>query len=277
MNLERGILKKSYGDNLDQWESWLQEAAGMDDESLLREMEEAQREWELEKALHPEEVQRVKQEARLRANLIMAQAEAADRKKHCKKRQSIGTKQFVQAAVLTVVIGGVLVGGISSIAKSEYQYQKFPGQKKGGVLLRNNVTAKFIDDRLDEAYKLTYQKLDIPVLVLDYVPNGMRFEEVEVKREHILLKFSYKGKYIYLKEDRDKSENIISTLNSDRNSNSKIYNEWIEKDVYLEENKLDSGDIEYSVSIEGDKAFYYLSGIMEEEEFIEIVENLRYQ
>lgn len=270
-------MKKSYGDNLDQWESWLQEAAGMDDESLLREMEEAQREWELEKALHPEEVQRVKQEARLRANLIMAQAEAADRKKHCKKRQSIGTKQFVQAAVLTVVIGGVLVGGISSIAKSEYQYQKFPGQKKGGVLLRNNVTAKFIDDRLDEAYKLTYQKLDIPVLVLDYVPNGMRFEEVEVKREHILLKFSYKGKYIYLKEDRDKSENIISTLNSDRNSNSKIYNEWIEKDVYLEENKLDSGDIEYSVSIEGDKAFYYLSGIMEEEEFIEIVENLRYQ
>lgn len=270
-------MKKSYGDNLDQWESWLQEAAGMDDESLLREMEEAQREWELEKALHPEEVQRVKQEARLRANLIMAQAKAADRKKYCKKRQSVGTKQLVQAAVLTVVIGGALVGGISSIAKSEYQYQRFPGQKKGSVLLRNNVPAEFIYDKLDEAYKLTYQELDIPVLVLDYVPDGMQFREIEVQKGHVVLKFDYKDQYIYLKEDKDKEEKIISVLDSDRESHLEIYNGWIEKNIYLEENILDNGNIEYSVGIEGEKAFYYFSGVMEKAEFVEVVRNLRYQ
>lgn len=270
-------MKKSYGDNLDQWESWLQEAAGMDDESLLREMEEAQREWELEKALHPEEVQRVKQEARLRANLIMAQAKAADRKKYCKKRQSVGTKQLVQAAVLTVVIGGALLGGISSIAKSEYQYQRFPGQKKGSVLLRNNVPAEFIDDRLDEAYKLVYQELDIPVVVLDYVPDGMQFKEIEVQKEHVVLKFIYKNQYIYLKEEKDKSENVISVLDSDRDSYSGIYNGWIDKIIPLEENKLNNREIEYSVSIEGEKAFYYFSGVMDKEEFIDVASNLRYQ
>ena len=100
----------------------------MDDESLLKEMEEAEREWEHVMALHPEEIQRVKQEARLRANLIMAQAEAADKKKQGTKWKSVEAKQFIKVAVLTVVIGGVLAGGVSSIAKSEYQYRKFPGQ-----------------------------------------------------------------------------------------------------------------------------------------------------
>ncbi len=270
-------MKKSYGDNLDQWESWLQEAAGMDDESLLKEMEEAEREWEQEKALHPEEIQRVKQEARLRANLIMAQAEAADKKKQGIKWKSVEAKQFVKVAVLTVVIGGVLAGGVSSIAKSEYQYRKYPGQKKGSVLLRNNVAAEFIDDKLDEAYKLVYQELDIPVLVLDYVPDGMLFRKIEVQKEHVVLKFDYKGQYIYLKEDKDKDENIIYVLDSDRDSHSGIYNGWIEKKIYIEENKLDNGNIEYSVGIEGEKAFYYFSGVMEKEEFIEVVRNLRYQ
>lgn len=270
-------MKKSYGDNLDQWESWLQEAAGMDDESLLKEMEEAEREWEQEKALHPEEIQRVKQEARLRANLIMAQAEAADKKKQGIKWKSVEAKQFVKVAVLTVVIGGVLAGGVSSIAKSEYQYRKFPGQKKGSVLIRNNVPTEFIYDKLDEAYKLVYQELDIPVLVLDYVPDGMWFEKIEVKKGHMLLKFSYKGQYIYLKEEKDKIEKTISILDSDRDSNSGIYNGWIEKYIHIEENKLDNGNIEYSVGIEGEKAFYYFSGIMEKEEFIEVVRNLRYQ
>jgi hypothetical protein len=45
----------------------------------------------------------------------------------------------------------------------------------------------------------------------------------------------------------------------------------------LEENKLENGEIEYSVGIEGEGAFYYFSGVMDKAEFIEIVKGLRYQ
>ena len=45
----------------------------------------------------------------------------------------------------------------------------------------------------------------------------------------------------------------------------------------MEENKLENGEIEYSVGIEGEKAFYYFSGVMDKAEFIEIVKRLRYQ
>lgn len=270
------LLKKSYDEKQSQIESWLRITADMDDDSLLREMEEAEREWEQEKALHPEAAERIKQEARLGASLVMAKVEA-EKEREYRRRQTARRKQVTKVAALTVVIGGMLAGGISSAARSEHQYQQFPGQKKGSVLVKSNVPLEFINDKLDEAYELVYQKLDIPVLVLDYMPDGMKFDKIEVKKEHIVLKFSYKGQYIYLKEDKDKEKNTISVLDSDRDSQLNIYNGWIEKYIYLEENQLDTGDIEYSVGIEGEKAFYYFSGVMEKKEFIEIVRNLKYQ
>lgn len=270
------LLKKSYDEKQSQIESWLRITADMDDDSLLQEMEEAEREWEQEKALHPEAAERIKQEARLGASLVMAKVEA-EKEREYRRRQTARRKQVTKVAALTVVIGGMLAGGISSAARSEYQYQQFPGQKKGSVLMRYNAPVEIINDKLDEAYELIYQELNIPVLVLDYVPDEMKFDKIEVKKEHIVLKFSYKGQYIYLKEDKNKEKNIISILDSDRDSQLNIYNEWIEKTIYLEENKLENGEIEYSVGIEGEKAFYYFSGVMDKAEFIEIVKRLRYQ
>lgn len=270
------LLKKSYDEKQSQIESWLRITADMDDDSLLQEMEEAEREWEQEKALHPEAAERIKQEARLGASLVMAKVEA-EKEREYRRRQTARRKQVTKVAALTVVIGGMLVGGISSAARSEHQYQQFPGQKKGNMLMRYNASVEIINDRLDEAYGLIYQELNIPVLMLDYVPDEMQFDKMEVKKEHIVLKFSYKGQYVYLKEDKNKEKNIISILDSDRDSRLKIYNEWIEKNVYLEENKLENGEIEYSVGIEGEGAFYYFSGVMDKAEFIEIVKGLRYQ
>ena len=68
----------------------------------------------------------------------------------------------------------------------------------------------------------------------------------------------------------------MSILESDRATRLEVYNDWIEKKLYIEENRLKNGNIEYSTSIEEDNAFYYFSGVMEREEFIKVVESLNY-
>ena len=93
---------------------------------------------------------------------------------------------------------------------------------------------------------------------------------------HAILRFDYKGKSIYLKEICPSERRAMSVLKSDRATQLEVYNDWIEKKLYVEENKLENGNIEYSINIEGEDAFYYFSGVMEREEFIKIVENLNF-
>lgn len=133
-----------------------------------------------------------------------------------------------------------------------------------------------VDDKLDEAYDMISKELKMPILKIDYMPEGLTFIEAEIDYEHVVLRFEYSGKSVYLKEDKLLGKKTISILESDRAYDLKVYNDWIEKDIYIEENKLKNGDIEYSANIEGDDAFYYFSGVMEKEEFIKVVENLNY-
>ena len=69
-------------------------------------------------------------------------------------------------------------------------------------------------------------------------------------------------------------QNTVSALTTDRKAESTIKNEWIDKEICLKENVLESGDIEYSIQFNTDTATYYLSGMMDKNEFINIVEGL---
>ena len=66
----------------------------------------------------------------------------------------------------------------------------------------------------------------------------------------------------------------ISVLVMDRNVENIINNDWLIEELYLEENILESGAVEYSVRFDTSSATYYLSAIMYKVEFVEIVENL---
>ena len=71
--------------------------------------------------------------------------------------------------------------------------------------------------------------------------------------------------------------NTISYVISDRKNYHEVRNDWINKDLMVEENRLENGIVEYSVVIDNDEAVYYLAGVMEKEEFDRISENLVYR
>lgn len=278
-------MKKSHDDEVSRAEYLLKKMVGMDDASLLKEAAEAERQWEREKELHPEEADKIVKNAETGLELLMARLDAEGKKpvtikqfERNRRRDRRGGKEYKRYKRLAVamVVGVMAVGSMSSVAKSGYRYTTNPNEGKGSALLRYNSNIKMVDDKLDEAYDMISKQLKMPVLKIDYMPEGLTFIEVEVDYEHVVLRFEYAGKSVYLKEDKLLEKKTISILESDRASDLKVYNDWIEKDIYIEENKLKNGDIEYSANIEGEDAFYYFSGVMEKEEFIKTVENLNY-
>lgn len=269
-------------------ESQLQKAAKYDNASLLREATELNRLCEEEKANNPEEAEKRQKESDLGFELLMARLNAEGktpvdeneynqknrRERHPDRRKRLSRKVILVAAAMGVLVIG---GSISSAARNGYNYVVYPQDRKENTLVRYNTNIEQKQDQLDKAYDRIECELEIPVLILSYIPKNMKFSELESTGNSAIIKFVYKGKRIYLKEDKLSEKNAFSLLVSDRNAEQKIRNDWIDSDLYIEENLLKNGVIEYSVSIQGEEALYYLSGVMEREEFVKIAENLVYR
>lgn len=81
-------------------------------------------------------------------------------------------------------------------------------------------------------------------------------------------------KVFILEEKVLDKRNTVSIITMDRKEDNVVVNDWLDEEFYLEENIVEGGLVEYSIQFYTDSANYYLSGIMEKDEFTEIVENL---
>lgn len=272
-------------------EETARELFGYDDASLNAEMNEAERAWAAEKAANPEAAAKAQRDAdegfdKLMANIrkkgIQPVSEAEyeeEEKKNNQKTKRLGRKGkkvLVLAAVVCVMgLGTTMVVS----ARRGYEYKIYPVQEQSqqNKVIRRNSVRNVKTGRLETAYKDISENLDIRILALGHMPTGLDLKNVVVDEEHAVLEFEYDGKTIYFKEANIPLDFEISGLIlSDRKELQPIHNEWLDKIVYLEENILEDGQIEYSVSIDIDNNYYYLSGMMEKEEFIKIVEGICY-
>ncbi len=276
----------------------------MDEESLLQEMEEAERLWEEEKAAHPEVAEAMEKNAEEQFKKLMKRIRAEEERmeeiriqtERCSQttleiQMEVQQKQNQQriwqkwsrgnikkVAIIGVVIGALLGRGmIHSVAKNGYKFMVYPKDGKENVQIWYNTDIGYNSDELDNAYDWVSQELDIPVLTLFYIPEEMIFLELEKHETYAVIKLEYKGKIIYLRESKLLNANTISYVISDRKSYHEVRNDWINKDLIVEENLLENGIVEYSAVIDNDSGVYYLSGVMEKDEFDRISENLVYR
>ena len=153
----------------------------------------------------------------------------------------------------------------------------YPKDGKENVQIRYNTNIGYNDDKLEATYDWIAEQLDIPVMMTFYMPEEMYFLELEKHETYAVIKFDYKGKRIFLRQSKLLNANTISYVISDRKTYHEVRNDWINKDLKVEENQLENGVIEYSVVINNDVGVYYLAGVMEKEEFDRISENLVYR
>lgn len=181
-------------------------------------------------------------------------------------------------ALLLVAVVGVMMFGMTmaSTATSKYGMNKYllpDSQSK--VMNRNANLSVVVDGSLKEAYNEIEKNLGIPVLVLKNTPKELQFKRLFLEEEHAIIEFSYNDKSVYFEEAKmPKTKGLSTTIVSDRKMCEEVYNFWLDKTIPIEANVLENGLTEYSAQIELENSYYYLSGIMERNSFVELVEEI---
>ena len=266
--------------------SQLQKIIGYDEASLLKTAKEAMQKSEEEAAANTEGTN---PDLDLEFELLMLRLKSegkkpVDEKIYDEKYRredyptSAGRKKLKKVMIVAAAVCVMLIGAtINVVARNEHRVTTYPGVKNRSLLLQFNTSTEMLNDDLDNAYDEISRKLEIPVLMLLYMPEEMNFLDCANDESLAFIRFKYKEKILFLKQSKILEKNFVNATESDRNTCQKVYNKWLNMDLYIEENILDNGEIEYSVNIENEEAFYYFAGVMEKEIFVKIVEAFSYQ
>lgn len=180
----------------------------------------------------------------------------------------------IAAGVAVTVAVVMLKPGIDVVGKRNYEYKSESEIKEeGGNLWNNQENYVLEDSNLEIAYEKIKKELGIAVLKLNYIPEGMSLSKMYIEDRHARLEFDYKNSHVYMLEILYPVDNS-EYRSSDRKEYEIVENVWMDKKITIKKNKISDDLDEYSASFEMGNALYYLQAIMEEQEFISIVENL---
>lgn len=249
-------------------------------EKILEKMSERGISTELEKELNsPNPYSSVEPDIHLRAGETPElerppEAAAIAEVPHTKHRFRRSAWKLLLAAAMA---GGLLwAGGIGVSGRKQLEYKANVRDSDKSNIAWNNESENYIEvDSEEEAYKIIGEKLGIPVLKIGYRPEGMEFYEVTIKEKIVLIEFKYNGMSIHLIQSTGLNEKS-NGFRSDREESLPIDNNWINQTLFIQKNTTDSGEIEYSVSLEKEKGYYQLEGIMEENEFKAMIEDINF-
>jgi hypothetical protein len=290
-------MNKSYHDESNQEVvvNMAKKLSGYDDANLTRIADEAEKAWQQKLAEDPELAAKFEQDADRQFEALMAKVHengiqpmteeqyaheqsldnSAPVKTMEKKRKKFrfSKKLMVGLAAAALIVAG---GSMVSVGKNGYRYSEYPAMEKTNAK-RFNTSSRVKQDTIDDFYNLVETKLEIPVIVLDYMPVNMQLKKIIVEDGLIKAEFKYEGNEIYFKESKPEQKNITKTEISDRNEVQILYNKWLDIDLQIKENILNNDRKEYSVSIITAEGYYMLQGIMNLDDFCEIVSNMIYR
>ena len=265
------------------------ELFGYDEDSLLAEMDEAERAWEAEKAADPELEAKTRRETdegfeklmdHIKAKGIQpVSPEEYEKEERRINRKVVGVSRKRKKVLLLAAAVCVLGIGMTMVvsARRQYRYNLYPVEAEQNVLIKQKALLKMDADELQDAYAEIEDTLGIRALRFGHVYTGMKFKQGIVDKKHIIIELEYGGMSIYLKEAiNPEIDETVQVKASDRKVCEQVYNEWLRKNMVIEQNDLKSGQTEYSTYFNEDNAYYSLSGILEKAEFIELVKGLSF-
>lgn len=180
---------------------------------------------------------------------------------------------FKVAMVAGVVVMILLATTITAGAKKYFVYRKTVRPSIRNDVVLNNDKNLSEEGRLEQAYSAIEKKIGIEAIRIGRMSSDIVYSKTYINGQTATMTFECKdGNFYIVQQVRDKtnSTNIIS----DRKEKELVYNKWINKDIEIQKTITEKGEIEYSAEIIKEGSYYYLAGIIEQEEFVKIVENL---
>jgi len=252
----------------------IQEAYGLSDEQLLAELEEIEASLSDDEFVGAEEriYNRIKERENERTSVsseIAASSETPTSEPTPIRKISKKKKWLIVGLAAALAVGA----GVTTIGENNYFLKR--DESKPSIVLDSGKNVVKVG-ALEEAYEKVENELGIPVLKLNYIPSGMKFAGLSIANNSAVISFVYKDNVIYLVQEQ-KTKEISLGIESDRIKNRDIItNEWLSKDIYIEENTISDGRIEYSALIYENEVNYRIIGILPKEEFTNILLKLSY-
>lgn len=194
-----------------------------------------------------------------------------------KKRRSFSLGRSKKVFLLAAAVA-VLGLGMTMMVQGNRQYElkQYPMNAQRNVIANHNSALRMDQSgNLPEAYKQIEEKLDIAVFELGDIPFEMRFQNLIVGEDYAALRFDLNGKVIYFEQRKVSNMNEMSdVIVSDRKECEKVYNRWLNREIIIEKNVLTDGMTEFSAGFTEHDVWYYLSGIMDEDVFINLVKSI---
>lgn len=179
-------------------------------------------------------------------------------------------KPMAVAAVMIVI---TMATAIISQGKRGYWFWERQISEKRTIL--NNMEEVLIDDPLYDVYKNIEGSLDMRVITPQYLPKGIKYIRDSLNKNTSIIEFEYEGKLVYLMQVKSNTP-LSSSYEKDVNRHGIIYNSLIDEDILLGKKKLENGEIEYYGDLTTKDVQYRFCGKMDEEIFIEILQNFNY-
>ena len=119
------------------------------------------------------------------------------------------------------------------------------------------------------------KKLGIDAIRLDQIPPELVYKDTVISGDTATMLFKY-GNSNFNIIQQIRSVGNSSGITSDRNNQSSdvVYNRWLNRNIEIQTATIEDKKIEYSAEIILDNSYYYISCVMNKEDFIDIVENL---
>lgn len=185
-------------------------------------------------------------------------------------------KTIIKVALIAAVLMAMVLGmGMTARARKRYTYV-ITEKNSGADILYEKGNTVGQEDLLDDAYQEIQNELGIIVLKLTYIPNGMYLEQLDIEKNRATMQFLYNGKKIYVIQQARLEGSSFNRV-TDRNYYKKIYNEWLKKHLSIDMNETITGEKEFQFQITERDSYYAIEGIIPEEEFEKIIQNVCFE
>ncbi len=258
----------------------LQEISGYSDQDLLDEFEAAcnLNVPQLSSEPSPDEFEKIWariQEERAEAENSDERTEPADSRHNKIIKGRFGWKRLAAIGLIACLMAGG--GCMVAMGTKSYFYRERKDTLAGDGVILNNDMNKVAVNGEEEAYALVEEELDIKPLRLSYIPDDMEFSNIEMGDGYASLEFTYKDNLIFFIQSKYEKE-VTFNYKSDSVilENFSVRNKWLNANIDIQKEKLSDGNNAYEALVVIDGACYRLSGVMNEDLFIQMAVGMSY-
>ncbi len=191
------------------------------------------------------------------------------------KRKAVRIRRLVKYLVAAAVLGAMVIGGGMWVGAKRYYVQEV--RTRDNLMVINTDPNSVNLDKIFEKNKIYTQienDLGIEVMELSYLPDDMLICSVSITEKKSVIELSDGANNLFLYQGQNRKPRSLGYA-SDAQEYQKAYNLYFDEEFPIYRERLENGEIEFGVWIVRDDVYYILYGVIDIEEFKQIVYGIR--